>query len=117
MKKKILVADDDKNIRVLYEKELTDEGYEVILAEDGDDALLKTKEYNPDIVVMDIKMPNKDGFTAMKELLEDRKISVILNTAYSHYMDNFMSWAADAYIVKSSDLTELKNKINEIIDK
>ena len=57
-----------------------------------------------------------DGFEAMGKILnKDKDIPIIIHTAYSSYKDNFMSWAADAFIVKSSDLTELKNKIKEMI--
>ncbi len=48
-------------------------------------------------------------------LSKNKDIPIIINTAYCNYKDNFMSWAADAYIVKSSDLTELKNKIKELL--
>ncbi len=50
-------------------------------------------------------------------LSKHKGIPIIINTAYSIYKDNFMSWVADAYIVKSSDLTELKNKIKELLTK
>ncbi len=67
---------------------------------------------------MDINLPLMDGIEAMGHILSKNKdIPIIINTAYSNYKDNFMSWAADAYIVKSSDLTELKNKIEELLAK
>ena len=63
-------------------------------------------------------MPKMDGIEAMGEVLSKNKgIPIIINTAYSNYQDNFMIWAADAHIVKSSDLTELKNKIEELLKK
>lgn len=114
----ILLVEDNKNQRLLYEQELSLEGYKVITAVDGKAALEKVQEQQPDIVIMDINLPLMDGVEAMGHILsKDKGIPIIINTAYSNYKDNFMSWAADAYIVKSSDLTELKNKIKELLTK
>ncbi len=112
----ILLVEDDKNQRLLYEQELRQEGYEILAAIDGKDALEKVEEQLPDIVVMDINLPRMDGIESMGRILSRYKsIPIIINTAYRNYKDNFMSWAADAYIVKSSDLNELKTKIKELL--
>ena len=114
----ILVVEDDKNQRLLYEQELKLEGYDVVTASDGKDALGKIQEQLPDLIIMDINMPKMDGIETMGKILgKNRDIPVIINTAYSNYKDNFMSWAADAYIVKSSDLSELKNTVKEVLAK
>jgi DNA-binding response OmpR family regulator len=113
---KLLVVDDDKNLGVLYEQELKDEGYEVTLAENARQALDFLEKDRPDLVVLDISMPGMDGIEALGKILaKDKRLPVILNTAYSTYKDNFMTWSADAYVVKSGDLTELKNKIREVL--
>ena len=112
----ILLVEDDKNQRLLYEQELRNEGYEIVTASDGKDALEKVREKLPDIVIMDINMPEMDGIEAMGKLLsKNKEIPVLINTAYSNYKESFMSWAAEAYIVKSSDLSELKEKIKEVL--
>ncbi|MEE9605120.1 MAG: response regulator [Candidatus Scalindua sp.] len=112
----ILLAEDDKNQRLLYEQELGLEGYEIRTAIDGKDALKKVQEHPPDIIIMDIDLPKMEGIEAMGRIISKHKgIPIIINTAYSSYKDNYMSWIADAYIVKSSDLTELKNKIKELL--
>jgi len=117
-KQKILVVDDEVNQALLYEQELKDEGYEVELANSGREALEKIKQSSFDLVVLDIGMQEMDGLEALGRMLSiDNKLPVILNTAYPSYKDNFMSWAADAYVVKSSDLTELKTRIRESLAK
>ena len=114
--KTILVVEDDKNQGLLYEQELEHEGYNVMLAINGKEAITRVEEQVPDIIIMDITMPNMDGIEAMGKILaKHSKIPIIINTAYSSYKDNFMTWSADAYIVKSSDLSELKNKIKELL--
>jgi len=112
----ILLVEDDKNQRLLYEQELSDDGYEVVTASNGKEAVEKVQKQLPDIVVMDINMPKMDGIEAMGRILSaNKKVPVIINTAYSNYKDSFMSWAADAYVVKSSDLSELKAKIKGVL--
>jgi DNA-binding response OmpR family regulator len=112
----ILLVEDDKNQRLLYEQELRFEGYGIVTAADGKDALKKVKEQPPDIIIMDIDLPKMEGIEAMGRIISKHKgIPIIINTAYSSYKDNYMSWIADAYIVKSSDLTELKNKIKKLL--
>ncbi|MHC4138241.1 MAG: response regulator [Planctomycetota bacterium] len=114
----ILIVEDDNNQRLLYEQELKLEGYEIVTASDGKEALERVQEQLPDIIIMDINMPKMDGIEAMGRILSKKKeIPIIINTAYSNYKDNFMSWAADAYIVKSSDLSELKNAVKEVLVK
>jgi CheY-like chemotaxis protein len=114
--KRILVVDDEANIRLLYERELREDGYDVELAADAREALDRFEADRPDLVVLDIRMPGMDGLEALGRLLaEDRKVPVILNSAYSSYKDNFLSWSADAYVVKSSDLTELKRTIKSLL--
>jgi len=113
---KLLVVDDDKNLRLLYEQELSDEGHQITLADSGPAALDYLKGQRPDLVILDISMPGMDGIEALGKILaKDKSMPVILNTAYSTYKDNFMTWSADAYVVKSGDLTELKAKIREVL--
>jgi CheY-like chemotaxis protein len=115
---KVLCVDDDLSLLRLYQEELTEEGYKVILAKDGKEALKKFEKESPHVVVMDIRMPVMDGIETLTAMLgKDRQIPVILNTAYPQYRENFMTWGAEAYVIKSSDLTELKQKIREVLDK
>jgi len=115
---KVLCVDDDLSLLRLYQDELSEEGYKVILAKDGKEALAKFEKEKPQVVVMDIRMPVMDGIEALTAMMgKDRQVPVILNTAYPQYRDNFMTWGAEAYVIKSSDLTELKQKIREVLNK
>jgi YesN/AraC family two-component response regulator len=88
------------------------------VAKDGKEALRKFEEESPDVVVMDICMPVKDGIETLAAMLrKKRQVPVILNTAFPQYRENFMTWGAEAYLLKSSDLTELKQKIRESLEK
>ncbi len=110
--KKILVVDDEAHIRRLYTDELRDEGYDVIAAEGGDEALRVFEKERPDVVVLDIRLPDRDGLDVLNEMLSRRRNAhVVLNSAYPAFRADFHSWGADAYIVKSSDLGELKRAI------
>lgn len=112
----ILLVENDKKQLSLYEQELRLEGYEVITAADGKDAVNKVQEQPLDLVVMDINLPKMDGLETMSRNLSIHKnIPIIINTAYSNYKDKFIPWIASAYLVKSSDLIELKNKIRELL--
>ena len=114
--KKILVVEDDESQRLLYHDELAEAGYKVILASNGKEALKRLDKASPDLVVLDIVMPVMDGMETLGRIIRKyRDVPIILNTAYSSYKDDFMSWGADAYIVKSADLGELKAKVEELL--
>lgn len=115
--KTILIVEDNHNQRALYEEELKDEGYHVLTAADGRAALATAREQRPDLVILDVNMPVLDGLDTLSQLLEfDNQIKVIINTAYASYQDSFSSWSADAYVVKSSDLSELKATVKKLMD-
>jgi DNA-binding response OmpR family regulator len=111
---KVLIIDDDIHIQRLYKEELEEEGYETIVAATGKDALELFEKENPDVVTLDILMPDMDGITLLRKMKEQRpKTPIIMSTAYD-YRDDFAVWASEAYIVKSSDLTELKKTIKSL---
>jgi DNA-binding NtrC family response regulator len=118
MKTRLLVADDEKNLRELYKTELEDEGYEVETAANAVEVLklLESGEY--DVIVLDIKMPGMSGIDLLQKIMaRDKRQPVILNTAYPSYRDNFMTWPAEAYVVKSADTTELKQAVKKVLAK
>jgi len=116
MKNKILVVDDEKNIRLLFKEELQGEGYDVDLAASAEDAENKIETFRPDLIVLDIKMPGMDGIEFLRRLKEkDRKIKIIMCSAYGSFKQDFRTWASEAYIVKSADLNELKTTIKRVL--
>jgi two-component system response regulator (stage 0 sporulation protein F) len=117
-KPKILIVEDDASQRLLYSEELKEEGYEPITAKNGKEAMQILKKIKPDLIVLDIIMPVMDGMEALGRIIGRHKdIPIILYSSYPHYKDDFMSWMADAYLTKSSDLTELKETIRNLLKK
>ena len=114
--KKILVVDDEENIRFLYKEELEDEGFAVELAKSGEEAIEKLSRCRPDLITLDIKMPGMGGLEALKRIREtDRDLPIILCSAYGDYKQDLTTWASDAYVVKCADLTELKATIRKLL--
>ena len=115
---RILVVDDEANIRLLYTEELTDEGYEVVTAGNISEATERLQEGAFDLAVLDIKLKNESGIELLQQLVKDRHdMPVILCSAFSCYKDDFSAWLADGYIVKSGDLSELKQEIARVLSK
>ncbi len=116
MKKKILVVEDEKTLCLLYEEELTNEGYDITAVMDAEAALAKLGEQSFDLIITDIRMPGKNGIELITQIMGLRKdIPIIINSAYQSYKEDFMTWAADAYVVKSSSLDDLKSKIKQLL--
>src|SRR5574340_170162 len=115
---KILVVDDEEGARELFNTILTDEGYEVALAVDGEEALTRMKGDAYDLVVTDIKMPGMDGLQLLQEL---RKVGstadVIMVTAYGEVESYLkaMSLGAAEYINKPIRIKELKRIVHKVL--
>lgn len=115
-KPRVLVVDDEENLCLLYREELESEGYAVTTVPDAERAMQVVSQDPPDVVVMDIRMPRMGGIEAMGLMLSRKNdLPVILNTAYTSYKDDFRSWPATAYVIKSSDLGELKRAIKKAL--
>jgi len=113
---KILVIEDEKNLRQLYKQDLELDGHTVVTAKSAEEGLRKVETEAPDLVVLDIRMPGMDGLEAMGRILDQHpSVPVLLNTAYSSYQDSFLSWGADAYVIKSSDTGQLRREVEELL--
>ncbi|MFI5281465.1 MAG: response regulator [Gemmatimonadales bacterium] len=113
---RVLVVDDNENQRLLYREELEDAGYEVSEAGDGSQALHRIDERPPDAVILDINMPGRDGLETLARIHDrHRRIPVVLNSAYPIYKTQFVSWIADAYVTKSSNLGELRAALRDVL--
>lgn len=112
-KPRILVVDDEKHIRMLYQEELQVEGYDVAVSDGEEPILAVVDRERPAIVVLDIKLGvNRSGLDLLQEIRSRyTELPVILSTAYDSFQHDLKSIAADYYVVKSVDLTELKAKV------
>ena len=116
--RRILFVENEENQRLLYEQELNEEGYVVLWARNGKKALKRLEESPCDLVVLDILMPEMDGLEVLGKIVSRyKKMPTILHTAYAHYQSDFMTWLADAFVMKSSDLSVLKKTVKELLRK
>jgi two-component system, response regulator, stage 0 sporulation protein F len=113
---RILLVEDDPNQQILFAEELRLDGHEVTIVGSGADAIATVQTQPPELVVLDVAMPQMDGIEALGHILaKNSRIPVILHTAYGTYRESFMAWAADAYVVKSSDQSELRAEVRRVL--
>lgn len=116
MMKKVLVVDDEENIRMLYREEIEDMGYDVITVHDGASALAAIEKDRFDLVTLDMRMKGMDGIETLRKLKEkDSSLPIIISSAYEEYKNDFGSWCSEAYIVKSADTSALRETIKKIL--
>jgi DNA-binding response OmpR family regulator len=114
---KILLIDDDEHIRLLYSAELSEEGHEVITLASGDMVPSAVNRFQPEVVVLDIKIGRYDGLELLQQI-RNRHLSlpIILCSAFDIYKEDPRTMAADYFVVKSFDLSELKIAIQRVIE-
>ncbi|HUU96102.1 MAG TPA: response regulator [Phycisphaerae bacterium] len=118
--KHILVVDDEENILTLFEDELNDAGYRVTTAGTGEQALQAIKDEVPDLVILDIRMPDMHGLEVLSHIREDHKdLPVIMCTAVHGLKDDYTVWDARVagYLTKPIDLDDLVYKVQEVLEK
>ena len=115
--KKILVADDDKNICELIRLYLQKEGFETVLAYDGEEALAQFRSTAPDLVLLDMMMPRLDGSQVCREIRRVSQIPIIVVTAKGETFDKvlMLELGADDYLVKPIDTKELVARIKAVL--
>ena len=113
MDKKILVVDDEKSIADIVKFNLEKEGYVVYLAYDGEEAVKKAYEILPDLIVLDIMLPKKDGFQVLREIRKEFKVPVLMLTAKEEEVDKVLGLelGADDYITKPFSMRELVARV------
>ena len=112
----ILIVDDDRNLALLYRTELEAQGWTVTVAPSPIEALEVTRRQSFQVIVLDIEMPEMSGLELLSKLREQSTDSrIILNSAFSTYKSDFQTWLADAYLVKSSDITPLIQTIRNLL--
>jgi DNA-binding response OmpR family regulator len=115
---RILIVDDDKHILDLFSLEFSESGHEVIQAESFSGLLNRVKIHQPDAIILDIKPEDIYGFNMIQTIVDHNSdLPVIIWSAYEPYMYDIKKIAADHFIAKSCDLTELKVKIEHVLDK
>lgn len=114
--KKILVVDDEEPIRRLLKEEFEEEGYAVVAASSGKEALARMNDpEKPDLVILDLRMPGMNGIEVMEFFSRMKnRIPVIIFSAYGAYKNDPGLMGADSYVIKSSDLTQLKDRVHEL---
>lgn len=122
MSKKVLIVDDEPNIVVSVEFLMQREGHEVATAADGLEAMDLLRESRPDLLILDVMMPRKNGFEVCAEVRADNRLSgmpILMLTAKGREaeMKKGLSLGADAYITKPFSTHELVMKVNELLDR
>ncbi len=114
----ILVVDDEPNVRLVYKEVLSDGGYEVLEAESARETFDILKHEPIDLVVLDIKLRSESGLDILQRIANEfPNLPVILCSAYVSFQNDYTSWLADSYIVKSSDPEELLREVNKVLSK
>ncbi|MGE5446142.1 MAG: response regulator [Ignavibacteriales bacterium] len=115
---RILVVDDEPNIRLVYREVLSDGGYNVLEAESAKETFDILKREPVDLVVLDIKLRSESGLDVLQRIANEfPHLPVILCSAYVSFQNDYTSWLAESYIVKSSDPEELLNEVNKVLKK
>lgn len=117
--KRILVADDQKGVRRLLEELFRKEGFVVELACDGREAVQKAIDFKPNVILMDMKMPNMNGLEACSEIFKmDPNTPIIMMTAYGEMevVKKALEIGVKKYITKPFDIMDLRNMVNEVLD-
>lgn len=117
VKQKILIVDDDENIANLISLYLTKECFETRIEYDGQSALNAFKEYNPDLVLLDIMLPGIDGYEVCREIRKDSKVPIIMLSAKTEVFDKVLGLelGADDYMIKPFDSKELVARVKAVL--
>lgn len=121
-KHRVLVVDDEPHIAKIVKKQLEVSGYDVIVAVDGDMALTKIREEHPELVLLDVMLPKRNGYEVLGILKQDEQlkhIPVMMLTAKAQQQDQQASLehGADAYLAKPFQLEELTDQVRALLER
>jgi DNA-binding NtrC family response regulator len=115
---RILVVDDEPNVRLVYKEVLGDKGYEVLEAESARETLEILNREPIDLLVLDIKLRSESGLDILQRVTKEfPNIPVVLCSAYVSFQNDYTSWLAESYVVKSSDPEELLKEVDRVLAK
>ena len=116
-KQKILVADDEASIRRILETRLKMVGYDVVVAEDGEEAVEVFNKTNPDLVVLDVMMPKMDGYGVTREIRRTSDVPIIILTALGDVSERItgLELGADDYVIKPFSPKELEARVKAVL--
>ncbi len=115
---RILLVDDEPNIRLFYSAVLADEGHDVVEAPSGAEALRFLEVEPPDLVVLDIRLGSQSGLELLQQIASHpARVPVIILTAYASFQDDYTTWLAESYVLKSSDPTEFLTEVHRVLDR
>ena len=114
---KILVADDEASIRRILETRLKMVGYDVVVAEDGEEAVEVFNKTNPDLVVLDVMMPKMDGYGVTREIRRTSDVPIIILTALGDVSERItgLELGADDYVIKPFSPKELEARVKAVL--
>ncbi|MCA9741994.1 MAG: response regulator [Deferribacteres bacterium] len=116
MDERILVVSDTKKLRSLYESELGERGFAIEVSDNGEEAMQKLQQELIDLVLLDLDLERGQGLSYLQEFVSIcRQAKVVVVADSPEYKRDFHCWAADAYLLKSLDLDELKRTIETIL--
>jgi len=114
----IFHIEDESSVRLLYKEVFEEQGFQVVQAPDAEEALRMLKSHKPDIIILDLKMPGIGGRGFLEKFHRMKlKIPLVISSAYPYFCTDPSMPHVDAFVIKSGDLTELINKVRELINK
>ena len=121
MDKKVLIADDEQNIVISLEFLMKREGFEVVVANDGEEAIRRIRADQPDLVLLDVMMPKKSGFEVCQEIRSDPEMAgvrILMLTAKGRDTEvaKGLALGADAYMTKPFSTRELVDKVRSLLE-
>jgi DNA-binding response OmpR family regulator len=113
---RLLLVEDEPAHLDFYRRLLAEDGHEVAEAHCGKDAITVAKSFCPSVVILDLVLPDMDGTEAIARLLSEcGHPKIVINTCYESFRFDFRCWGADAFVVKSSDPSELRAKVRQLL--